>query len=73
VIDSGPGLSAEQRQDALQAFVRLGTGDEYGSGLGLSIVQRVSALLGIGFELLDAPSGRGLEARFTLTPRSSRA
>jgi two-component system, OmpR family, sensor histidine kinase QseC len=69
VIDSGPGLSAEQRQDALQAFVRLGTGDEYGSGLGLSIVQRVSTLLGIGFELLDTPSGRGLEARFTLTPR----
>ena len=69
VIDGGPGLSPEQRQHALQAFVRLGNGDEYGSGLGLSIVQRVSKLLNIGFELLDAPSGCGLEARFTLTPR----
>ena len=72
VIDGGCGLSAEERRHALQAFVRLGNGDEYGSGLGLSIVQRVSKLLNIGFELLDAPSGRGLEARFTLASRAAR-
>ncbi len=72
VIDNGPGLSLEQRQHAMQAFVRLSASDEYGSGLGLSIVQRVSALLGMGFELLDAPSGRGLEGRFTLMLHNAR-
>lgn len=66
VIDAGPGLSDEQKTQAMKAFVRLNPGDEFGSGLGLSIVQRISALLRIDFALLDAPSGTGLEARFTL-------
>ena len=71
VIDSGPGLSAEQRPQAMQPFVRLvqnnQTSDEAGSGLGLSIVQRICALQDIRFELLGRASGQGVEARFTLT------
>lgn len=68
VTDSGPGLDVQQRAQALAPFVRLASDDgEAGSGLGLSIVQRVCALQNIVFELLPAPSGTGLQARFTLT------
>jgi signal transduction histidine kinase len=67
VTDSGPGLDAQQREQALAPFVRLTPrGDEVGSGLGLSIVQRVCALQNVVFELLPAPAGAGLQARFTL-------
>jgi signal transduction histidine kinase len=69
VTDSGPGLDAQQREQALVPFVRLQPrGDEAGSGLGLSIVQRVCALQNVVFELLPAPAGAGLQARFTLIP-----
>jgi signal transduction histidine kinase len=67
VTDSGPGLDAQQREQALAPFVRLTPrGDEVGSGLGLSIVQRVCTLQNVVFELLPAPVGAGLQARFTL-------
>jgi signal transduction histidine kinase len=67
VTDSGPGLDAQQREQALVPFARLAPrGDEVGSGLGLSIVQRVCALQDVVFELLPAPAGAGLQARFTL-------
>ena len=70
VTDSGPGLSAQQRQQAMEPFVRLAqddqTSDEAGSGLGLSIVQRICALQNTRFELLGRSSGQGVEARFTL-------
>jgi signal transduction histidine kinase len=57
VQDDGPGLSPEQRERALQPFVRLHEGDETGSGLGLAIVQRIAALLGGELRLEDAQPG----------------
>jgi signal transduction histidine kinase len=67
VTDNGPGLDAQQRERALLPFVRLASrGEEVGSGLGLSIVQRVCTLQDVVFELLPAPAGAGLQARFTL-------
>lgn len=41
VSDSGPGIPAEQRSQVLERFYRGETGQATGSGLGLSIVQRI--------------------------------
>ena len=73
VEDSGAGLNADQKQQAMQPFVRLGANEEIGSGLGLSIVQRICTLQQVHFELLDLPSGRGLQARFTLAAAETSA
>lgn len=67
VTDNGTGLTAAQRERAMVPFVRLQPqADETGSGLGLSIVQRICALLEVQFELREAPGGRGLQARFAM-------
>lgn len=60
VQDAGPGLSAAERESALQPFLRLHAGDEVGSGLGLAIVQRVAGLLGARLQLMDADPPPGL-------------
>lgn len=63
VIDTGPGIPVEQRRRVFERFYR-GLGHNIpGSGLGLSIVQRIAELHGAEVELLDGPGGRGLEAR----------
>jgi two-component system, OmpR family, sensor histidine kinase QseC len=57
VEDSGPGIPAERRERVLERFHReLGTGAE-GSGLGLSIAQRVVALHGGSMQLDDSRWG----------------
>lgn len=67
VVDDGPGLTPEQRRDALARGARL---DESapGSGLGLSIVNDLARAYGGALELADAPSG-GLRVRVNL-PRA---
>jgi signal transduction histidine kinase len=63
VEDTGPGIPAALRPRLFEAFVR-GTDDgTAGSGLGLSIVRRVTEHLGWTIALEDAPSGG---ARFIL-------
>ncbi|MFO1169369.1 MAG: ATP-binding protein [Hyphomicrobiaceae bacterium] len=64
VDDDGPGLTPEQRQEAMKRGKRL---DETkpGSGLGLSIVSDLVGLYGGKFEIDAAPQG-GLRARLTL-------
>ncbi|AXS39976.1 sensor histidine kinase [Breoghania sp. L-A4] len=64
IEDDGPGLSAPQREQAMQRGRRL---DETvpGSGLGLSIVADLAALYGGRFVLEDTPLG-GLAARLEL-------
>jgi two-component system, OmpR family, sensor histidine kinase QseC len=65
VEDSGPGIPAERRERVLERFHReLGTGTE-GSGLGLSIAQRVVALHG-GSMRLDESRWGGLLVRVRL-------
>lgn len=64
VADDGPGLSLEERTQAMARGERL---DETvpGSGLGLSIVRDIVELYGGSVELAEAPLG-GLDVRFTL-------
>jgi signal transduction histidine kinase len=59
VIDTGPGLSAEERDRIFQRFYRGGRHDMTGSGLGLSIVRQCVDLHG-GTIDLESPETGGL-------------
>lgn len=59
VIDKGPGLDEEQLVRMFKPFVRF-TGQQNGYGLGLSIAQRATQLLG-GSLTAKSPAGEGLE------------
>lgn len=60
VSDNGPGIPEEERDKVLERFYRpLGTGEQ-GSGLGLSIVQRIAAIHGAKLQLASGEAGRGL-------------
>ncbi|GHA16435.1 two-component sensor [Devosia pacifica] len=65
VIDTGPGIAVQDHARIFQEFVRLGQHVEHidGLGLGLSIVSRLSQLLGLTISLNSAP-GRG--SRFSI-------
>ncbi len=70
VLDTGPGIPPERRDDIFREFVRLETapGTAPGMGLGLAIVERACALLGHRLAL-DSRPGSG--TRFALTlPRA---
>ncbi|MAT34119.1 MAG: ATP-binding protein [Ponticaulis sp.] len=64
IDDDGPGLSPDERTEAMKRGVRL---DETapGTGLGLSIVKDLAELYTGGFELSDSPLG-GLRATLIL-------
>ncbi len=66
VIDQGPGLSAEDRQKVGQRFYRVLGNNASGSGLGLSITQRIAELHGGTLKLLDNAGNRGLTAEIRL-------
>jgi two-component system sensor histidine kinase QseC len=66
VIDQGPGIPAEERDNVLRRFHRLAGEAIPGSGLGLSIVARIAELHRARLELLEGPSGKGLRVRVTL-------
>jgi two-component system sensor histidine kinase TctE len=65
VVDAGPGIPPEAREQALRRFVRLAGGAD-GSGLGLAIVRDVAERHGGELELGDGPDGRGLAARLRI-------
>lgn len=58
VCDQGPGIAPEQREAALQRFVRLDGRRGQGAGLGLSIAQRIAQLHGGSLVLGERPDGR---------------
>jgi len=61
VSDNGPGIPEEEREKVLERFYRpLGSGEQ-GSGLGLSIVQRIAAIHGAKLQLASGEAGRGLQ------------
>jgi signal transduction histidine kinase len=63
VEDTGPGIAEDQRRQVFEEFVRLqGRKAEDGLGLGLSIVERLSKLLGHEVEL-HSEVGRGSSFR----------
>jgi len=66
VEDSGPGIPPDERERVLQRFYRrLGNGSD-GSGLGLSIVQRVVDRFGGSLELAESAGLGGLCAMVRL-------
>ena len=65
VADSGPGIPAEKRPDALRRLHRLAGQEIEGSGLGLSIVARIADLHGASLELADGIGQPGLAVRVT--------
>lgn len=67
VSDSGPGIPAAQRADALRRLHRLAGQDIEGSGLGLSIVARIAELHGARLELTDGIGQPGLTVRVTFS------
>ena len=71
VSDTGPGIPPDKQVSIFEEFVRLGTGDRSGAGLGLSISLRLARMLG-GQITLHSEVGRG--STFTLwLPLESRA
>ncbi|MDR5874351.1 ATP-binding protein [Vreelandella gomseomensis] len=68
VDDQGPGIPPDERQTAVERFQRAGPGA--GSGLGLSIVERLVARHGGTLQLDEAPGG-GLRIRIDLPRRTT--
>jgi two-component system sensor histidine kinase QseC len=66
VVDDGPGIAAAERPQVLERFHRLPTAGEGGSGLGLSIAQRIAEIHGGRLTLTDGDDGRGLRVDVTL-------
>ncbi|TDR76661.1 ATP-binding protein [Paludibacterium purpuratum] len=65
VEDNGPGVAPEWLDKVRQRFVRLPGQHEPGSGLGLSIVERIAALHGLRLTLANRPQG-GLSASLSM-------
>ncbi|MDE1990083.1 MAG: sensor histidine kinase N-terminal domain-containing protein [Betaproteobacteria bacterium] len=63
VCDNGPGIPVAERRRALERFYRLPGSTAEGSGLGLSIVQRIAERHGAEVSLLPGPEGHGLCVR----------
>jgi len=68
VADSGPGIPAAEKSKIFERFYRTSGSSASGAGLGLSIVQRICELHGVGIQLFDGDGGHGLvvELRFPL-------
>jgi len=65
VMDSGPGIPAEQRGHVFQPFYRLESSRSTpGSGLGLSLVEAIAALHQVSIELTDNGPGLRVTLRF---------
>jgi signal transduction histidine kinase len=65
VVDTGVGLSAQDRVNARRRFWRGRANTAEGSGLGLAIVEQLVRLSGGALELRESPSG-GLDVTVTL-------
>jgi len=67
VDDSGPGISAEERESVFQRFYRVGGSSEVGSGLGLAIVEHIARVHGAHIGLGDSDmGGLGVRIEFPL-------
>ncbi len=64
VVDSGPGIPADERERVFAPFHRLGGADGSGSGLGLAIAREAAARLGGHVSLHDRADGPGLVFRY---------
>ena len=67
VLDDGPGIPPEERENVLKRFYRiLGSGDTQGSGLGLSIVSEICHAHQGTISLDSGPGGQGLAVEISL-------
>ena len=68
VEDQGPGIPEHERGKVLERFYRLADAGEGGSGLGLSIVQRIAQIHGAEIVMGSGEGGKGLrvDVRFPL-------
>jgi signal transduction histidine kinase len=57
VGDSGPGIAPDERPRVFDRFYRVAGNEETGSGLGLSIVQRIAQAHGASIELGQSAAG----------------
>ena len=73
VTDQGPGIPVPERAKVGQRFYRISGTGESGSGLGLSIVNRIAELHDAAVNLDDGPDGRGLEVRVTFPRAGARS
>lgn len=74
VSDNGPGIPEEERPRVLDRFYRIVGTNETGSGLGLSIVKRITELHGAALEISSPETNKG--TRITVSfplPSSPRA
>ncbi len=73
VIDSGPGIAAQDREKVFRRFYRVeaSRGCEPGNGLGLSLVQAVIKLHNGSIDLLDNYPGLRAAVRFPLAPTTA--
>ena len=64
VQDTGPGIRPEERERVFDPFHRLLGNDEFGSGLGLSIVKTIADRLGAGISLGQVRRSRSSSHRY---------
>ena len=69
VRDTGPGIPALEREQVQQRFYRIAGSGEEGSGLGLSIVQRIAELHGAKLEFHDNTVENGLLVKVIWPPK----
>ena len=68
VADTGHGIAPDQQEKVFQEFYQIGNAERdraQGLGLGLSIVRRLSDMLGIDLQMLSSP-GKGTKFTFQL-------
>lgn len=68
VSDNGPGISEQEREKVLERFYRPIDTQASGSGLGLSIVQRIVEVHDATLQMQPANKGRGLRVTVTFKP-----
>lgn len=65
VLDDGPGVPEQDRQRLTGRFYRVAGNRASGSGLGLSIVERIAQRFGAGLRIGEGIAGRGLGIRIS--------
>ena len=68
VLDQGPGIPVEQRQQVRDRFVRLAGSEQAGVGLGLSIVARIAEIHHAGLKLDKGEKEHGLRISLMFPP-----
>jgi two-component system sensor histidine kinase QseC len=68
IRDEGSGIPTTERERVTERFYRVLGSGQSGSGLGLSIVSRIAALCGAKLVLEAGSGGRGLVARVSFPP-----